>query len=122
MTGKPPPGISNTGRHPTLFDQQRTVGGTLGVTGNTTLKGTLSSGAATLASVAVTNGATVGGTLGVTGNTTLKGTLSSGAATLDAAVTNGATVGGTLGVTGKPPSRALEQRHPASASVTGTLG
>ena len=80
---------------------------------NTTLKGTLSSGAATLASfgdrtlgvtgttcngisntgnigtttLSATSDATVGGTLGVTG-TTLKGTLSSGATTLaSAAVT-----------------------------------
>ena len=41
-----------------------TVGGTLGVTGNTTLKGTLSSGAATPASAAVTD------TLDVDGATT----------------------------------------------------
>jgi hypothetical protein len=79
-----------------------TVGGTLGVTG-----------ASTLDSLGVTNNATVGGTLGVTGastldslgvtnNATVGGTLGvTGASTLDSlGVTNNATVGGTLGVTG----------------------
>ena len=92
-------GISNTGNIGTTTlsaTNGATVGGTLGVTGNTTLKGTLSSGAATL----------YGGDqrrhcrwhVGSDGNTTLKGTLSSGGDPGCAAVTNGATVGGTLGV------------------------
>lgn len=82
------------------------VGGTLGVTGATTLAGlsagattvsTLStSGLATLASASVTGNETVGGTLNVTGATTLAGasTLSS------ASISGNETVGGTLNVTG----------------------
>ncbi|MEC8568908.1 MAG: hypothetical protein VXY56_11625, partial [Pseudomonadota bacterium] len=57
-----------------------TVGGTLGVTGATTLTG-LTAGSSTLDSVDVTNDATVGGTFGVTGATTLTG-LTAGASTL----------------------------------------
>lgn len=83
-----------------------TVGGTLGVTGVTTLAavsattitgsgnasitGTLASGAATLASASVTGNASVGGTLGVTGASTLSALT----------VTGNAGVGGTFGVTG----------------------
>ena len=59
--------------------------------GNTTISGTLSAGASTLASAAVTGNATVGGTLGVTGATTLSSTLG---------VTGNATFSGTVGVTG----------------------
>jgi hypothetical protein len=84
-----------------------TVGGTLGVTGNTSLSTLSTSGAATLNSANVTNNAAVGGTLGVTGALTASGGIStttlsaSGAATLNsAAITNNATVGGALGVTG----------------------
>lgn len=78
-----------------------TFSSTLGVTGATTLSTVSTSGAATLASAAVTGNATVGGTLGVTGATTLTTVSTSGAATLNSAsVTGNATVGGTLGVTG----------------------
>lgn len=52
-----------------------TVGGTLGVTGATTLTTVSTSGAATLSSAAVTNNATVGGTLGVTGAVTMGSTV-----------------------------------------------
>ena len=77
------------------------VGGTLGVTGATTLSTVSTSGATTLNSTSVTNNATVGGTLGVTGATTLSTVSTSGAATLNSAsITNNATVGGTLSVTG----------------------
>jgi hypothetical protein len=81
------------------------IGGTLDVTGATTLGG-LTAGASTLDSAAVTNNATVGGTLEVTGATTLAATSAttlstSGTATLDSVdVTNNAGVGGTLWVTG----------------------
>ena len=90
-----------------------TVGGTLDVTGATTLSTLSTSGAATLNSTSVTNNATVGGTLGVTGATTLSSTLAAGATTITgdasisgdmgsatATVSGNATVGGTLGVTG----------------------
>jgi hypothetical protein len=78
-----------------------TVGGTLGVTGDTTLSTVTTTGLATLNSASVTNNATVGGTLGVTGNTTLSTVTTTGQATLNSvSVTNNATIGGTLAVTG----------------------
>ena len=78
-----------------------TVGGTLGVTGATTLSSTLTAGTSTLTSLSVTNNETVGGTLGVSGATTLSSTLTAGTSTLTSlSVTNNETVGGTLGVTG----------------------
>ena len=58
-----------------------TVGGTLEVTGETTLAG-LTAGATTVDRLDVTNNATVGGTLEVTGETTLAG-LTAGATTVD---------------------------------------
>ena len=67
-----------------------TVGGTLGVTGATTLSSTLD----------VTSNATVGGTLDVTGSTTLADVDAGDATVNSLGVTNGATVGGTLDVTG----------------------
>ena len=74
-----------------------TVGGTLGVTGATSLSTLSTSGAATLNSATVTNNASVGGTLGVTGATTLSSTLAVSGAST---LTGNTTVGGTLGVTG----------------------
>jgi hypothetical protein len=100
-----------------------TVGGTLGVTGATTLTTLATSGGATLASTSVTGNETVGGTLGVTGATTLTTLATSGAATLaSAAVTGNETVGGTLGVTGATTLTTLATSGGAtlaSASVTG---
>ena len=58
-----------------------TVGGTLDVAGNTTLTTVTTTGAATLASVSVTGNAAVGGTLSVSGVTSLS-TLTAGATTI----------------------------------------
>jgi hypothetical protein len=80
-----------------------TVGTTLGVTGAVTLSSSLGvTGVSTLNSAVVTTSATVGTTLGVTGATTLSSTLGvTGVSTLNSAVvTTSATVGTTLGVTG----------------------
>jgi hypothetical protein len=59
-----------------------TVGGTLAVTGATSLSSLSTSGAASLTSLGVTNNATVGGTLDVTGATTLSSLSTTGAASL----------------------------------------
>jgi len=80
-----------------------TVGGTLGVTGNTSLSTLSTSGAATLNSASITNNETVGGTLGVTGATTLGSTLGvTGATTLNDTldVKGSSTLESTLDVTG----------------------
>jgi hypothetical protein len=70
-----------------------TVGGTLGVTGATTLSTVSTSDAATLNSAAVTGNATVGGTLGVTGAATMSSTLAvTGTSTLTGAVTASSTL------------------------------
>ena len=105
-----------------------TVGGTLGVTGATSLTSLTASGtstlttltttgAATLASASITGAATVGGTLGVTGATTLTGattisnTATSTSTTTGALVVRGGvgvagnlTVGGTLEIDGGSPA------------------
>lgn len=108
-----------------------TVGGTLGVTGATTLSTLTTSGAATLASASVTANETVGGTLGVTGATTLSTVSTSGLATLaSASVTGNETVGGTLGVTGVTTlgtanittANITTAAVSGNETVTGTLG
>jgi len=96
----------------TTLNSNATVGGTLGVTGATTLS-----------SLTTSSNATVGGTLGVTGATTLSsdatigGTLGvTGATTLSSLTTSSnATVGGTLGVTGATTLS-------SDATIGGTLG
>ncbi len=78
-----------------------TVGGTLGVTGATTMANVTSTGTVTAAGISTSGNATVGGTLGVTGATTMANVTSTGTVTAAGISTSGnATVGGTLGVTG----------------------
>ena len=85
-------GKSGASRPRDLFQSRNaTIGGTLGVTGATTLSSTVATGALT-----VTGAATVSTTLGVTGATTLSSTVATGALT----VTGNETVSGTLAVTG----------------------
>jgi hypothetical protein len=95
------------------------IGGTLAVTGASTLSGAVSATAAGTG-LAVTNNATIGGTLGVTGTTTAAAVTASGAITANGAgtglaVTNNATIGGTLGITGTTTAAAVT----ASGTVTG---
>jgi hypothetical protein len=68
----------------------QTVGGTLGVTGSTTLSSSLTAGTSTLTSLSVTNNETVGGTLGVTGATSLSTLTASGNSTLTSLTATGA--------------------------------
>jgi hypothetical protein len=83
-----------------------TIGGTLGVTGATTLSSTSAHGGA----------ATFSSTVNVTGATTLTSLTASGTSTLTSlSVTNNETVGGTLGVTGATSLSSL------TASGTSTL-
>ena len=103
-----------------------TVGGTLGVTGATTLDSTLGvTSATTLSStLGVTGATTLSNTLDVSGNSTLGGTLGvTGATTLSntLGVTGSATLGSTLGVTGATTlSNTLDVT--GSTTVGGTLG
>ena len=77
------------------------VGGTLGVTGATTLSSTLNAGASTLASATISGAATVGTTLGVTGATGIDGDFDINTNKFTVASATGNTViAGTLGVTG----------------------
>ena len=126
-----------------------TVGGTLGVTGTSTLGTVNGSGAATFSGsgtgLAVTNNASVGGTLGVTGTLTasggITGTLTGGASldlplvggtvtgtstfnyagtALTLGATSNATIGGTLGVTGISTLGSVNGSGAATFSGSGT--
>ena len=85
-----------------------TVGGTLGVTGASTLAG-LTAGASSLASLGVSGNATVSGTLGVSGLSTLD----------SASVTNDLTVHGEFSVDG---SSTIASLSATSGSFSSTLG
>jgi hypothetical protein len=86
-----------------------TIGGNLSVSGNTT-----TTGSTTTASLSVSGNSTLTGTLGVTGNSSLSGTLNvtGGTTASTLSLSGNASVGGTLGVTGKATL--------ASAQITGT--
>ncbi len=91
--------IGNTSKNPTFSFNGTgvvTVGGTLGVTGATTLAG-LTAGASTLSSLTVTNNASIGGTLNVpTGATTLVSLTASTGLTLTTGALNLTATSGTL--------------------------
>jgi hypothetical protein len=92
------------------------IGGTLGVTGASSLTTLNTSGLTTLNSVnvsttlGVTGNTNIGGTLGVTGDTTLSSTL---------AVSGSATIHGTLGVTGATSLTTLATS--GNTTINGTL-
>jgi len=113
----------NGGNFMVATNGNTSIGGTLGVTGNTSLSTLSTSGLATLDSASITNNATVGGTLGVTGNTSLSTLSTSGLATLDSAsITNNATVGGTLGVTGALTANGGATLNSADSYSSATVG
>jgi hypothetical protein len=89
----------------------QTVGGTLGVTGATTLSSSLTAGTSTLTSLSVTNNENVGGTLGVTGATTLSSTLG----------VTGATSLSTLTASGNSTLTSLTTTGAATFSSTVTI-
>jgi hypothetical protein len=76
------------------------IGGTLGVTGATTLSSTLNAGATTLASSTITGNESIGGTLGVTGATSLAVLTTTGAATISNTTNSISTSTGALIVRG----------------------
>jgi len=77
----------NTGTG-TLLTTNANLSGTLGVQGATTLAGTLTAGASTLANLIITNHASIGGTFTVTGNTTL-GVISAGSGNFSSLAVSG---------------------------------
>lgn len=92
-----------------------TVGGTLGVTGNTTLTTLNTTGLATLASASVTGNELVGGTLGVTGVTTLTGLLDTKAGVEFDGATSGSATIKAAAIAGTPNALQLP-------TTTGTVG
>jgi fibronectin-binding autotransporter adhesin len=103
------PVSGSTGAFSTLSSLgNATVGGTLGVTGATTLGGPASLTAAGTG-LAVTNNATVGGTLAVTGATTLTGNVNTGA-------------GMTLGISGTNVNRLVFTPTAAGSSPSMQVG
>jgi len=110
------------------------VGGSIDVTGNavvdgtleagaTTINGALSAGASSLGNTTITGTASVSSTLSVTGESTFTGDVTAGnidSATLD--TTGNATVGGTLGVTGNTSLSTLSTSGLATLSSTSVTG
>lgn len=97
------------------FSDNVTIGGTLGVTGNTTTQ-----------NLTVNNQANIGGTLGVTGNTTVTNLSVGGLfnATDLATFSNNVSIGGTLGVTGNTTVQNLTVNGSlafTNVSISGTL-
>lgn len=97
-------GINNSGTTTTgtlSVTNNATVGGTLGVTGNTSLSTVSTSGLATLNSASVANGLTVGGTSTLNGATAINNTLSvnsGGGATELSVGTDTVTMAGTTNI------------------------
>jgi hypothetical protein len=92
-----------------------TVGGTLGVTGNTSLSNATTSGTLGVSGNTSLSNATTSGTLGVGTNETVGGTLGVTGATSLATGGGATTVGGTLGVTGATT-------HTGATQINNTLG
>ena len=106
-----------------------TVGGTLAVTGATTLTGALTAnGGISTTTLATTGNATVGGTLAVTGTTTTNGITNTGAITTTTLTTTGnatiggnASVGGTLNMNGNKITSVANGTNPGDAVNFGQL-
>jgi hypothetical protein len=116
-------GASGANRPRDLFlARNALVGGTLGVTGATSLSTLSTSGLATLNSASVTTSATVGTTLGVTGATTLGGNLAVNSGTItstasDLSITPATTI--TMGRTTRWGSGAHAQSTAYTSQTTG---